>query len=169
MNEKLIDPLGEPNDGSTPFHRVCIDGYLEVVKFLIEENGCNPMYYNGKVHTPYAMACACGNLNVVRYLTEERQCDPLRKDTRGFHAVSIAACCRNVNVLKYFVEERGCDLEACGEYKTVLQVAYQQNNLEAIRYLSTIGTSSTSKLSNIVQATAVPTLTIQMVKLKVHR
>ena len=123
-------------------------GQLEIVKFLVEEKGYDPMYNNGKSPTPYCMACtgvavSNGSLDVIKYLTEERQCDPLYRDWDGVTAVRISA--GNVELLKYFIEERGCDLEASGEYKSTLQYAIRKNCLEAFQYLSTIGTSSTSK------------------------
>ena len=49
----------------------------------------------------------------------------------------------NVDILKYFVEERGCDLEV---NDTSLVTAIESGNLEVVQYLSSVGTSNTSKL-----------------------
>lgn len=88
----------------------------------------------------------CGSLDVVRYLTEERHCDPLAKGFRDLHAVSFATIAGKVDIVKYFVEERRCDLEASGEYEYVLRLALRVNSLEVFQFLSSITTSSSSKL-----------------------
>ena len=41
VDEQSVDPAGASSDNVTPFHVVCGMGHVEVVKFLIEEKGCN--------------------------------------------------------------------------------------------------------------------------------
>ena len=117
------------------------------MKFLIEEKGCDPMYNNGKCPTPYSTACGAGHKKLVKYLTEERHCDPLRRDAKGFSAFNFAVVAgASVDILKYFVEERRCNLEANDEYDLTVLSAIEKGNLEAVNYLSSIRTSSRSKL-----------------------
>ena len=100
------------------------------------------MYYSEtKQCTPYAAACKKGHLDVVRYLTEERRCDPLCKGTNDDNALILAAAGGSVNILKYFVEEKGYDEEV---HKMTF-VAIETQNLDAVRYLSSIGASGASK------------------------
>ena len=119
------------------------EGHLEIVKFLIEEKGCDPMYDGGMALTPYAAACGGKDLDVVRYLTEERQCNPMCKNMYGVQAIDIAFV-GNLDILKYLVEER-CALDS-GHILDILRVAIQMDNLDAVEYLISLVVPGAGKL-----------------------
>jgi len=59
-------------DGDTPLHMACHMGYVDVVIYLVSEQGCNTTYQNKNGDTPLHMACRKGHIDMVRYLVSEQ-------------------------------------------------------------------------------------------------
>jgi len=57
--------------GVTPLFMSCDEGHLDVVKYLVTEHNCNPLYkitkfgINIEYHTPLHAACEAGHYGIV--------------------------------------------------------------------------------------------------------
>jgi hypothetical protein len=70
----LIEEAAPPHSEYTHFlWRACWGGYLDVVKYLVEELGCDP--HSGE-ESILQEACRTGHLDIVKYLIEVQGCDP---------------------------------------------------------------------------------------------
>ena len=81
IKELNCDPkvviLGKSFRGRVLLHDAAQRGHLGIVKFLVEEEKCNPSHLDKNAMTPLHMAAMCGHMNIVTYLTLEQHCDPL--------------------------------------------------------------------------------------------
>jgi ankyrin repeat protein len=83
-------------------------GYVDVVRYLVEEQGAD-------IHADneYAMRCAAmnGHLEVVKYLVEEQRID-IRANHD--HTMRLAAAMRQIAVMEYLCDQ-GADIRACND------------------------------------------------------
>ena len=56
----------------TPLHCAAEFGHLHIVKYLIDEQGCNPSCLDEDKYTPLHCAAIKGHINVVKFLTMEK-------------------------------------------------------------------------------------------------
>ena len=54
-------------------------GHLHIVKYLIDELGCNPSCLDEDKDTPLHYAAKEGHMDIVKFLTLEKHCDPMCK------------------------------------------------------------------------------------------
>ena len=71
------------NCGRFPLHYAAINGQLDMVKYLVVEQHCDPMDKNKYNETPLHYACINGHLNIVQYLISELHCNPSCVDNSG--------------------------------------------------------------------------------------
>ena len=67
----------DPHLGDTPLHQACKQGWLDIVKLLIEVFGCDPNVTSNYHQNPLHYACRYGHIDVVEYLINEQQMNPL--------------------------------------------------------------------------------------------
>lgn len=80
------------------FKNSCIEGYIEIVKYLFNESFNLPECFT--------LACKYENLGIVKFLVKngvDVNCD----NNRGF----IIACCKNIEIVKYLVKN-GVNIQA---------------------------------------------------------
>ena len=63
----------KPPDGLSALYIVCNHGHLDVVKFLLQQEGADleASPDHGQSLSPFGAACVAGQLHIVRYLLEE--------------------------------------------------------------------------------------------------
>lgn len=71
-------------------------GHLEVVKYLVEEAGCDPIALTRDKATMVHRAARRGHLEVVKYLVEEAGVDPHAKTMVRWYHLNI---CKTVFVV----------------------------------------------------------------------
>lgn len=93
MISKLkCDPNTPGQRDRTPLHYAAQEGYFDIVKYLIEEQKCDPCCCIGEdKQTPLHVAAKYGHLQVVKYLTKEHYCDPLCKNVVGENPLICSA------------------------------------------------------------------------------
>ena len=69
--------------GFTAFHTATFKGNLQILKYFITENNCNPAYPGPLGLTCLHLASQQGHLDIVKYLVIEQQIDPLCEDEYG--------------------------------------------------------------------------------------
>ena len=103
----------------TPLHYASAAGHLEMVRYFINEQHCNPMtksYAKSKMtwlgeggDTPLHYACQNGHLNIAQYLINEQHCDPMTKYERGQTPLHYACQNGHLNIAQYLINEQHCD------------------------------------------------------------
>ena len=123
----------------TPIHYLCEDGYISIVRYLIERDGFDKEARDGSGQTPLFYACINNNLPTVKFLIEEQKVDPYVKDDIGRSPVHIAALNGHVPILQYFFDVVGLDKELMDENSTTcLSYACQTERIETVDYLITV-------------------------------
>ena len=74
--ERKANPLDRDVNNDTLLHFVAERGKLEVLKYLIEEVGCNPATEGYQGASVLHSAAAAEQLQVVKYLVEDCKMDP---------------------------------------------------------------------------------------------
>ena len=68
--------------GDTPLHYAALGGHLRVVKYLIDEQSCNPSHLDNQIKTPLHWAAVKRHMDTVKFLTVDKHCDS-EQDTRA--------------------------------------------------------------------------------------
>ena len=155
IEEKGEDPNKRGSLGRTALEASvevsCARYHLNVVKYLIEEQHCDPSHFLN-FHTPLHYACgrdyyylrsssrssssSSSSLDVVKYLIETCHCDPMRVDGDGRTPLYYAVTKGKLDVVKYLIETCHCDPMCVDEYgQTPLHYAVTECKLDVVKYL----------------------------------
>ena len=85
-----------------PLHYASAGGHLEMVKYLINEQHCDPMSKDTS-NTPLHYACQYGHQNIVQYLINEQHCDPMSKDISNNTPLRYACINGHVHIVQYLL------------------------------------------------------------------
>ena len=101
-----VDPhTSRDEDNSTPLHWASRRGFLNVVKYLVEERHCDVECRNKDGDTPLHAAALAGKLDIVQYLISDRGCDPMSKGQYGGTPLHCACQSGRVDVVSYLMED----------------------------------------------------------------
>lgn len=65
IEEMHCDPNCRGKWKRTPLHTACIDGHMDVIKYLVEKHHCDPASVDHDHNTPMHLACVKDQLSVV--------------------------------------------------------------------------------------------------------
>ena len=167
VDEEGVNPWKCCCTFATPLNHYCAHGNLGVVKYLIEEKGCDPNCVDqyGKTALHYATENTCKHIRavkylietgrckstapienkhmeVVKYLIETGRCDPNCVDQYGRTALHYATENKHMEValVKYLVETGRCDPNYVDQYgRTALHYATENKHMEVVKYLIETG------------------------------
>ena len=125
--------------GNLPFHLACgFSGNVELVRYLVEEAGCDINAKGQSDYTSLHWACHKNQLEIAKFLTSKPECSHEAEDKYGNRPLHIAYMFSdNVELVKYLVKEAGCDINAKGENDyTSLHFACKKNQLEIVKFLT---------------------------------
>ena len=110
------------------------------MKFLVEEQNCNPSHLDKNKVTPLHLAAVTGHLDVVKYLTLEQHCDPLSTDTEFNNTpLHFAVEYGQLEVVKFFIETLHCPPDIRGWLNmTPLELARVQGHHHVVKYIESI-------------------------------
>ena len=116
----------------------CMHGKLDLLKYLVEENHCDPKKYKENGNTLLHVACSNGKLDVVKYLIQNSYCDPLKCNCDGDNSVHEACKNGNLELIKYLLTEVRLEPIICNKLgNTLLHLACMSEHLESatVEYL----------------------------------
>ena len=105
IEEGVEDINAKDKDGRTALHFACINGNIDIVKYLHEHRADINAKDNWEF-TPLHWATEKGHFNIVKYLIEQN-CDIHAKDLIGKTALNLATEKQQSNIISY-LEQHGC-------------------------------------------------------------
>ncbi|KAL7282503.1 hypothetical protein ACG7TL_003974 [Trametes sanguinea] len=145
-----VDPFELANDASTrtgltALHAAASRGYLDIVKWLVEECGAIPDIEDKEGETALHKAALNGHLQIIRYLLPEKS-DVHAKDADGWTALHNACSKGYLDIVRWLCEHGGAtseiegapgvDVRSKGGY-TPLMNAASKGHLPVVLYLLT--------------------------------
>ena len=121
-------------------HFACNDCYLDIIEYLIEEQGFDKELPDNIGMRPIHFACKRGSLEVVKYLIEMQFVDNNPGDEYGRTPIHYA--CENgfLSIVKYLVNEQNVDIETKDKLlRTPLHFAAMNNQLDIVKFLLSKG------------------------------
>jgi hypothetical protein len=115
-------------DGGDPLRLACLNGHLDIVKYLVGVGSLNAPYN----HLPLYYSITCGYIDIVMYLVSVGVSGSSQKN----YAIRIAARHKRLEILRYLVEV-GADVQA--DDNAALVEASASDNFEGVRYLVELG------------------------------
>ena len=112
-------------------HSACRNGYIDIVRYVIEECHVDREWKDDDGTTALHVACQYGHLDVVQYLIEACHVNTKVTCKRGWTALQYATESGHTEVQRYLIEKYNADTstEAIDEYpwEELLPVAYLKN------------------------------------------
>ena len=103
----------------TLVHIACLEGHEEMMRYLIEDCGIDPMSKDEQGVTPLYLACHNGHTDIAKYLIIEQHCDPhfrLNDERTCLHAASGGG---NLDTIKYLITKCNCNASTQDEDRHV--------------------------------------------------
>ena len=121
----------------TLLHHACWNGWLDVVRVLVEKYSCDPNAPDDVGSTPLHWACH-SSTDIVKYLVLRRGCDPTIRNRYG--STPLHWACRSkqpdIEMVRFLVEDQRCDpaaVELGGN--TPLHAACVGGSSEVVKFL----------------------------------
>ena len=114
-------------------HAACMNGRLEVVKYLIEDEQCDPRECNSDGDSAIHVACRNGNLEVLKYLLEDQKLEPNVENRHGELPLHLACENQSLHIVKFvsaFTQPQ--DVEA---KTSPVHIACSNGSFEAVKHL----------------------------------
>ena len=122
--------------GRSLMHAASYNGHLHVVRYLVEQHGCDPSHKDIKGFTSLHLACQQGHMKIIAYLITKQNCDPNCTSNDGstcLHAASRGSC-GQPEVIRYLVIEHNCSLLVKNMYgNSPLHFAALNGNLDVVK------------------------------------
>ena len=117
-------------------HYACLNGHLNITKYLITEDKCDPYCTTNRGLIPLHCACQNGHLEVVKYLITEHKCSPEYGDVDGYTPLHSATSTGHLAIVKYLISQHNCNPQCCDiKGITALHVACFNGHLHVAKYL----------------------------------
>ena len=145
------------HSGDTPLHQACKQGWLDVVKLMIETYGCDSNVKNKSHRSPLDYAKRCGKVDVFSYLQRINSSlywacaqgnkhlvlklinpDNVNCVHPDFGDTPLHRACRRgcLNIVKLLIERYGCDPNVTTKSnQSVLHYACLYGNIDIVEYL----------------------------------
>ena len=127
-------PLNE--GGDCLLHIACQWGDVDIVRYLIINQRCNPYVINTSKQTPVHTASERGNLDVVKVLVSKRECDLNTPDERGNTPLHTACKHGHHSTVEFLVADQRCQLNARNrDSESPLHTASEHGHLDTVKVL----------------------------------
>ena len=103
------NPKSQGYKGRTPLHHASGNGHMDIIKYLITYQGCDPAVPDNDGDMPIHFACLGGQLNVLKYLIIQMKCNPKSPGYKGRTPLHYASVNGHMDIIKYLIINQGCD------------------------------------------------------------
>lgn len=128
----------EDKSSKAPVHLAAEKGYLDIVKYFIEQKGVK-FDVKTKIDgtTPLHFAASSGNFELVKYFIEEKGVDVDVKNSDLRTPVFFAIYSGHLNIVEYLVDEKGADFTISDEYgfTPLYYATLTSGNRDIVEYL----------------------------------
>jgi ankyrin repeat protein len=105
IEEEHLSPLQKDKRGLTAVHYAAIGGHLNMLRYFIEDRGCNAACQGQDRWTPLHYAARNSHLLLVQYLIEKQQVEPFSRNKYGHTALHHACIDGSIDVIRYLAKE----------------------------------------------------------------
>ncbi len=95
------NPMGKDTNNNTALHVAADHGRIQILKYLIEDQGCNPASLGWHGTTPLHTAAEYKHLSIVQYLVTQHQVDSLFQNDEGYSPLHTACMGGDLPIVKY--------------------------------------------------------------------
>ena len=145
-------PLSPKNKKrETPLHLAAKHSHFAMLKFFIDEKGCDPTTSCGKVGcTLLHLACKSGSLDIVKYLSSEKSCNlecktysPGKKKCKGVITgrtpLHYAGYSGHLDIVSYLVRDQSCNPLCTDDLGfTPMHLACQEGHYDIVQFLAEV-------------------------------
>lgn len=122
IKEKQLNPSKKFGKfGRNALHYAARGGHLNVLKYYIEDVGCNAACADRNGDTPLHYAAQFKHLSIVKYLVDKQQIEPFWRDENGRTALHQACVGVSTDVIRYLVKEMS-------KYLPIMDVVHDKDN-----------------------------------------
>ena len=116
---------------------VCKKGHVEMVKFAIENDKCDPRRLRNRYQrTLLHFMCKYGHTSMVQSLIEKYGCNPDVQDEAKRTPLHFACLFGHLKIVRYLACRQDCNLNASNRFqRTPLHYACLQGNNDIVQYL----------------------------------
>jgi ankyrin repeat protein/signal recognition particle receptor subunit beta len=133
----------------TLLHIACQHNLIDMVQYLIIDQGFDLNVRDEDNRTPLHSACLLGHLNIVEYLTSRKECILNARNSSKRTPMHSAAIRGHVDIVQYLVAKRKCSPSVADkDQRTPLHFACQYGRINVVRYLCKIGCLSSIEDGN---------------------
>ncbi len=97
------NPMKKDSNNNTALHIAAKYGRIEILKYLIEDQGCNPASLGQYGATPLHRAAEGKHLSIVQYLITQHQVDSLEQDDHGYSPLHRACQGGDLAIVKFLI------------------------------------------------------------------
>ena len=132
---KNIDVNCTNNQGRTAMYSAAANGHKHIVKYLVEEVGCNIAVRDDTKNSVINIAALRNDVNLLKYCIQMK-CDVQCKGQWGRTPLHNACESGSFDAVKYLIDEIGCDTtckDECGN--SIVHMAVLNENIDILKYL----------------------------------
>ena len=117
----------------TYLHSACVIGDLDVVKYLIQINYCDPQCQDDNGWSPLHYSCKHGHIQIVEHLVNEQNCEVVCYTNDRSTPFSIAVDNNHDDVALFLIQKQFSHLS--NSHLSLLHSACQVGELEIVKFL----------------------------------
>ena len=127
--------------GFTPLHYASQGGHVNIIRYLVNELGCDPYTKSCNYGTlPLHMACLGGQLSATKYFIKEQKFNPNIQNHHGYTPLHVASHHGHMDVILFLINEIDCNPNTrttCNIGGLPLHLACLGGQLNVVKYFIT--------------------------------
>ena len=123
---------------NNPLSVACLRGHLPIVKYLVEECGCDPSKVESGTKSPLVSAVCSNHIHVVKYLASTEKIKVFRPKASELSLVDIAVEKRSLEMVKFLTLSMKCDPIHIKNGVSTLHAAAKLGLLSIVKHLCSL-------------------------------